>query len=111
MSFRNPIQHLHSNLLWTRQGTVWAMWRLHPIPYGFGNEEEKQRVLLSHQHLFQALPGESMLLGFCADLDPATVVERMLEGLDLNACQTYLEEVELTAPAAAGSPTRGSGRA
>ena len=96
MSFRNPIQHLHSNLLWTRQGTVWAMWRLHPIPYGFGNEEEKQRVLLSHQHLVEALPGESMLMGFCADLDPAAVVERMLEGLDLNACQTYLEEVELT---------------
>ncbi|MFI5825493.1 ATP-binding protein [Streptomyces rishiriensis] len=96
MSFRTPIQHLHSNLIWTRQGTVWAMWRLHPIPYGFGNMEEKQRVLLAHQHLFQALHGESMLMGFCADMDPAAVVERMLEGLDLRSCRTYLEEIELT---------------
>ena len=96
MSFRNPIQHLHSNLLWTRQGTVWGLWRLNPIPYGFGNLEEKQRVLLAHQHLFRALPGESLLLGLCADLDPAAVVERMLEGLDLSSCQSYLEEIELT---------------
>lgn len=96
MSTRSPIQHLQSNLMWTRAGTVWAYWRLQPVTYGFGNAEEKQRVLLSHQHLFQALPGESMLMGLCADLDPGAVVERMLEGLDLNACQTYLEEVELT---------------
>lgn len=96
MSFRNPIQHLHSNLLWTRQGTVWGMWRLHPVSYGFGNPEEKERVLLAHQHLYQSLRGEALLMGFCADLDPAAVVERMLEGLDLNTCQTYLEEIELT---------------
>lgn len=96
MSFRNPIQHMHGNVLWTRQGTVWGIWRLQAVPYGFGNAEEKQRVLLAHQHLFQSLHGESLLMGLCADLDPAAVVDRMLEGLDLTECQTYLEEIELT---------------
>lgn len=96
MSFRTPIHHLQENLLWTRKGTVWGLWRLQATPYGFGNEEEKQRVLLAHQHLYQALHGESLLLGLCADLDPASVVERMLEGIDLTECQAYLEEIELT---------------
>lgn len=93
---RNQITSMRENLMWTRSGTTWAIWRLSPEPYGFGAEEDKELVMLHHQAMFQSIHGESLLLGFCADLDPASVVEKMIAGVDLSACSQYLEEVELT---------------
>ncbi|MER6928889.1 ATP-binding protein [Kocuria palustris] len=92
---KNPILHMKHNLIWTTSGTVWALWRLRGVPYGFGKGDHKQRAMLSHQALFQGLRGEALLMGLCAEIDPASVVERMLEGIDPRQCQSYLEEVEL----------------
>ena len=93
---KNSLLYLRENLMWTSTGTVWAMWRVHGLPYGFGKGEHKERAMLAHQALFQGLRGEAMLMGLCAELDPAAVVERMLDGVDLEQCPNYLEEVELS---------------
>ena len=93
---KNSLLYLRENLMWTSSGTVWAMWRVHGLPYGFGKGEHKERAMLAHQALFQGLRGEAMLMGLCAELDPAVVVERMLDGVDLEQCPNYLEEVELS---------------
>lgn len=93
---KNSLLYLRENLMWTSTGTVWAMWRVHGPPYGFGKGEHKERAMLAHQALFQGLRGEAMLMGLCAELDPAAVVERMLDGVDLEQCPNYLEEVELS---------------
>ncbi len=93
---KNSILYLRENLMWTSAGTVWAMWRLHGLPYGFGKGEHKERAMLAHQALFQGLRGEAMLMGLCAEIDPAVVVERMLDGVDLEQCLNYVEEVELS---------------
>ena len=83
---RSPTRTLAGNLRWTRSGTVWADWLLRPIPYGFRPDKDKRDVRALHQALFRALPGESLLLGVCAGLDPAAVVERMLDGIELDQC-------------------------
>ncbi|MGL1260138.1 hypothetical protein ACSTKG_00105, partial [Vibrio parahaemolyticus] len=49
-----------------------------------------------HQALFQAHRGEGLLLGLCADLDPVSVVERMLDGVRIDECPDWAREVELT---------------
>jgi len=93
---RSPTRTLAGNLQWTRSGTVWAHWLLHALPYGFRPDKDKRDVRALHQALFRALPGESLLLGVCAGLDPAAVVERMLHGIELDQCPDWAAECEAT---------------
>ena len=93
---RSPTRNLAGNLRWTRSGTVWADWLLRPLPYGFRPDKDKHAVRGVHQALFRALPGESLLLGVCSTLDPAAVVERMIEGVDLEDCPDWAAECEAT---------------
>ncbi|MDP9240457.1 MAG: ATP-binding protein [Actinomycetota bacterium] len=93
---RSPARSLAGNLRWTRSGTVWADWRLRALPYGFRPDKDKHEVRALHQALFRALPGESLLLGLCSGLDPAAVVERMLEGVELDLCPDWAAECEAT---------------
>ena len=65
---KNSLLYLRENLMWTSTGTVWAMWRVHGLPYGFGKGEHKERAMLAHQALFQGLRGEAMLMGLCLSL-------------------------------------------
>jgi hypothetical protein len=93
---RSPARCLAGNLRWTRSGTVWADWRLRALPYGFRPDRDKHDVRALHQALFRALPGESLLLGLCSGLDPAAVVERMLDGVELDRCPDWATECEAT---------------
>ena len=89
---RSPARALAGHLMWTRSGAVWALWRLQPLPYGFRNLKNKQSARTLHQALFRALPGESLLLSVCAGLDPAAVVERMTDGVDLDSSPAWAQE-------------------
>ncbi len=93
---RSPARSLAGNLRWTRSGTVWADWQLRALPYGFRPDKDKHEVRALHQALFRALPGESLLLGLCSGLDPAAVVERMLDGVELDRCPDWAAECAAT---------------
>lgn len=93
---RIPATSMAANLMFTRSGVVWATWRLKGLAYGFDNLEKKILAKAHHQALYQAMIGESLLLGLCADFDPAVVVERMMSGVNMAESQEYLTEVELT---------------
>ena len=91
-----PTIALHDNLRFTTSGQVWADFLLTGVNYGLRAPEEKDRVRLLHQALFRALPGESLMLGLCSTLDPHQVVERMLDGVDVNECPDWVAECEAT---------------
>ena len=93
---RIPTTAMADHLMWTRSGVTWATWRLKPLSSGFGTHQMKTMTKLHHQALFQELRGEGLLLGLCADLDPVTIVERMLEGVRIDECPDWAEEVERT---------------
>ncbi|MGB3150231.1 MAG: hypothetical protein WBB27_06165, partial [Maribacter sp.] len=93
---RIPTRSMSANLRWTRSGAVWADWILTGVPYGLRPVKDKMTVRGLHQALFRALPGESLLLGLCSGLDPAAVVEKMLEGVDLADCPEWVAECEAT---------------
>lgn len=93
---RTPTRSMAANLRWTRSGTVWADWTLTGLPYGLRPTKDKHGVRALHQALFRALPGESLLLGVCSGLDPAVVVSRMLDGVDLEDCPEWVAECEAT---------------
>ena len=93
---RTPSRSMAANLRWTRSGSVWADWLLTGLPYGLRPTKDKHGVRALHQALFRALPGESMLLGINSGLDPAVVVSKMLDGVDLEDCPEWVAECEAT---------------
>ncbi|MFE5309823.1 ATP-binding protein [Isoptericola sp. NPDC056605] len=84
------------NLMWTRSGTVWAMWRLEPLPYGYRTTDAKEDTRALHASLFRALRGEGLLLGYCASTDPTTVVQQMIDGLDMDDREEWAAECVAT---------------
>lgn len=93
---RLPTRTVTGNLRWTRSGGVWADWLLTGLPYGLRPVRDKLVVRGLHQALLRALPGESLLLGVSSSLDPASVVDRMLDGVDLSACPEWAAECTAT---------------
>lgn len=93
---RTPTRSMAANLRWTRSGTVWADWILTGLPYGLRPDKDKHGVRALHQALLRALPGESLLLGIRSGLDPAVIVHRMLDGVDLEQSPEWVAECEAT---------------
>ncbi|MGF0118760.1 ATP-binding protein [Promicromonospora sp. Marseille-Q5078] len=89
---RSHLTDMTHNLTWTRSGTVWAMWRLDPLAYGYRPLDSKVEVRNLHTALFQALRGEALLMGVCASTDPTAVVERMVQGVDLEKRPEWAQE-------------------
>ena len=93
---RSPARAMTGNLMWTRTGTVWAIWRLKAMPYGLREFREKVAVRDAHQGLLRGIVGESLVMGICVGLDPATIVERMMADVDLAANPDWALECEAT---------------
>ena len=93
---RQPISSLTSNLMWTRDGQVWAMWRMEPLRYGLRPVDEKKGVALHHRYLMRSVGGESMLMGLGVQEDPMSVVQRMIRGVNLDACPRWAAEADAT---------------
>lgn len=93
---RSPTRTMAANLRWTRSGVVWADFLLSGAAYGYRPHKEKRVVRDMHTGLFRALPGESLLLGVRAGLNPAAIVERMIEGVDLDTCPDWAAECAAT---------------
>ncbi|MQS05507.1 ATP/GTP-binding protein, partial [Streptomyces sp. OF1] len=91
---RVPIRHVAGNVAWSTHGTVWALWRV----LGSGQAQVSQAARVRHLHavsgLVKHLEGEAMLMSLCPQVDPATVGEQMLEGVDLEASPRYVAMVD-----------------
>lgn len=93
---RSPALTMADNLMWTRSGAVWATWRLSPLPYGYRPAKDKLQARALHRMLVRSRLGESLLLGVAAGLDPAVVVERMIEGIPLDESSDWAYECAAT---------------
>ena len=79
-----PARFITENLVWSIDGPVWAVWRLDPVSYPYMSVSEKLSVFHQLRGALMALPAESMLLSVCRQIDPYAVVERMLQGVNLD---------------------------
>ena len=91
-----PTRSMAANLRWTRSGTVWADWILTAPPYGLRPDKDKHGVRALHQALLRALPGESLLLGIRSSLDASVIVNKMLDGVDLEQSPEWVAECQAT---------------
>ena len=73
---RLPATHFAGNLMWTRQGTVYATWALTALPSG-KSDDDLQLVADSHSAFYRSLAGRQALLrGTLVWTDPVAVVAR-----------------------------------
>lgn len=90
---RVPIRHIAGHLVWSTQGSVWAVYRLHPGPDAQGRREEtvqgtyvpapvRDEQLAKITHLVRSLSGAPRLYGMCAQVDPGEIALRMIEGIE-----------------------------
>ncbi|WP_331740571.1 ATP-binding protein (plasmid) [Streptomyces sp. NBC_00015] len=90
---RVPIRHIAGHLVWSTQGSVWAIYRLHPGPDARGRREEsvqgtyvpgpvRDEQLARITHLVRSLSGAPRLYGMCAQVDPGEIALRMIEGIE-----------------------------
>lgn len=94
-TIRQPIRWVRDNIAVNRAGIPYGIWALEGRPYGMATHAGKEQVRASHQELFQAITGESMILGLVATTPPEQIVERMLDGLDAPS-REWLVECDLT---------------
>ncbi|MFF1378748.1 ATP-binding protein [Streptomyces sp. NPDC058308] len=89
---RVPIRHIAGHLLWSAQGHVWALYRLHPGPDSKGRGQETvpgtyvppavhDELLDKTTTLVRSLSGAPRLFGLCAQVDAGEVAWRMVDGL------------------------------
>ncbi|MFG2645949.1 ATP-binding protein [Streptomyces sp. NPDC048370] len=90
-----PIRHVAGNVVWTTQGTVWAVFRVQGADTAHASRRAKQQRLGYLEALVKQLRGESMLLSLCPAVDPAAVVAKMCADIDLVASPRYHRSVEV----------------
>jgi hypothetical protein len=78
-----PARALAGNLIWSTDGGVWVLWRVHPFPYGYATAADRLAVHTRLRGLLIALPANSMLLSICEHIDAWDVVADMIDGVDL----------------------------
>lgn len=110
---RIPIRHIAGHLVWSTQGSVWALYRLHPGPDAEGRREEtvqgtyvpaavRDEQLAKISHLVRSLSGAPRLIGLCAQVDPGEIALRMIEGIEpadtapADGPHPWVESVEAT---------------
>ncbi|MGW5434488.1 ATP-binding protein [Streptomyces sp. NPDC004059] len=90
---RVAIRHIAGHLVWSTQGSVWAVYRLHPGPDAQGRHEEsvqgayvpaavRDEQLAKTTHLVRSMSGAPRLFGLCAQVDPGEIALKMIESIE-----------------------------
>ncbi|MCC3326394.1 ATP-binding protein [Nocardia abscessus] len=88
-----PTAAIRGNLQFTHSGLVTATYFINPLGYGLRKASDKHDVKLAHHALITNLPNGSLLLGIQAQLNTLDVLTKMVEGVDLDDCEDYADEV------------------
>jgi len=89
-----PARFIAGNLIWTREGTVWAVWRVTPTTYPYLSAAQKLAHHAATRRALLGLPSESMLLSLCCPVDPYQVAEAIAGDIDLATHPEWRATVE-----------------
>jgi len=88
---RLPVRHISGNLLWTTNAAVWGVWKVDSENYTHASRATKRERLDALESLFKSMTGEVLLLSLCPQVDAASVVKRMMSGIDEDRSSRYLD--------------------
>ncbi|GHA47902.1 hypothetical protein GCM10010329_82910 [Streptomyces spiroverticillatus] len=80
---RVPIRHINGHLVWSVQGTVWALWRISPEGGRYQSAQVREETLAKVTALVRSLAGAPRIFGLCAQTDPGEVAFQMIDGVPL----------------------------
>lgn len=92
---KHPLIDLAGHLMWTRDGIVWATWRIKPLAYNKALDD-KYAVMKLHRMLVRAIQGEALMYSTLVQEDPVSVIDRMIADLDLEQVPAWITECEAT---------------
>jgi hypothetical protein len=92
-----PARAIIDHLVWSRDGGVWAVWKVVPFPHAHTGDRDKLAVHARLEGALVALPDESMLLSVCERRDPWDVVAQMIDGVDLERSPAWAEVADASA--------------
>src|SRR5439155_16744317 len=92
VAVKPPALAVSANLIWARDGTTWALWRIPPIPYRYLGAAQQRAVHARTRAILGALPAESLLMSVCRRRRPEAVVARMVEDVDLRLHPAWASE-------------------
>jgi len=90
------IRGLHENLVWTRSGFCWAVYRIEPDSYPNAPIKRRRELLDARAAALKTLPEQVLALSLVATTDPADTVRSVIAGVDLDACPSWAEVAETT---------------
>jgi hypothetical protein len=93
---RPPATAIVGNLVWSRAGKIWAVWRVRESPYKWLPTRRKLAEHSRVRTMLSGLPAESMVLSIAARIDPGEVAEAMISGIDLTQHPGWLDAVDST---------------
>ncbi|MEV6280194.1 ATP-binding protein [Nocardia sp. NPDC051832] len=88
-----PSAAIRGHLQFTHAGLVTATYFVNPLGYGLRGAGDKFEVKSAHHALVNNLPDGSLLLGIQAQQNTLDVLSKMVEGVDLEDCPDYADEV------------------
>ncbi|WP_228002924.1 ATP-binding protein [Nocardia australiensis] len=88
-----PTAAIRGHLQFTHSGLVTATYFINPLGYGLRKASDKHDVRQAHHAMINSLPDGSLLLGIQARLNILDVLTKMVEGVDLDECEDYADEV------------------
>jgi hypothetical protein len=93
---RFPARFIAGNIVWARDSSVWALYRVAPTTYPYLSVREKLQLHSRTRAALLALPAQSMVLSLCRRIDPHAVVAAMVEGVDLARAPQWREVASST---------------
>lgn len=93
---RLPVRAITGHLLWGRDSTVWAAYRVTPATFPHLPAADKLRIHARLQAALAQIPGDALLLGIARLLDPGEVVEALVAGIDLDTCPAWRDTAAAT---------------
>lgn len=87
----DPFTAVIGNLAWTPDGSVWAIWRVDPVPYRYAAAEDKTSYVRTTAVLLRALRGEPLLLSLAGRVGADDTIRRALAGIDTTRHPVYAE--------------------
>ncbi|MEU8893693.1 ATP-binding protein [Streptomyces sp. NPDC048442] len=78
---RVPIRHIAGHLLWSVQGTTWALWRISSEGGRYQSGQVREETLAKVTSLVRSLTGAPRFFGLCAQTDPGEVAFQMIDGV------------------------------
>jgi hypothetical protein len=91
-----PARHIAGNLVWTAHGSVLAVWRVIPASYLHASRGEKFKLYHATRAILGQLQGDAMLLSLTCPIDPVATVQRMIDGVDLEAHPAWVDAADAT---------------